>query len=425
VEKAGQEDRCDVAVLGAGAAGLFCAGLLAQSGLRVVVLDHAPQAGRKILISGGGRANFTNLNTRPEHFLSENRHFAKSALARYSPAEFVALVDRHGIAYHEKGPGQLFCDGSARQIVEMLLREAVGATLRLNTTIESVSPTESAAPAESGTPIASVISSSTGFALALASEGRRSTLLARRVVVATGGLSIPKLGATGFGYEVARRFGLRVVSPRPALVPLTFGAEDAERFEGLSGVAAEVEIGPGGPSAVRFRDKLLVTHRGLSGPAVLQASSYWQPGAAVAINFAPGHSITAPLREVGAVRDAATANAAWCRVLPRRLGERLLALSPPARWTNAALDEAEHRLHAWPVTPNGTEGFAKAEVTAGGVATEELHAGTLESRKVPGLYFIGEVVDVTGQLGGYNFQWAWASGAAAARGIQGREGGHG
>jgi predicted Rossmann fold flavoprotein len=397
----GSEDRCDVVVIGAGAAGLFCAGLLAQAGRRVVLVDHAPQAGRKILISGGGRANFTNLNTRPEHFLSENPHFAKSALARYGPAAFVELVERHGIAYHEKGPGQLFCDGAARQIVEMLLREAAGASVRLHTAVDSVTQ------------------GADGFALALSTGGERTRLECARVVVATGGLSIPKLGATGFGYELARRFGLRVVAPRPALVPLTFGADDAERFEGLSGVAAEVEIRTGAGGAVRFRDKLLVTHRGLSGPAVLQASSYWQPGAAVAVDFAPGHSVTAPLREAGAVRDAAAASAAWCRVLPRRLGERLLALAPPARWTNGALDEAEQRLHAWPVTPNGTEGFAKAEVTAGGVATEELHAGTLESRKVPGLFFIGEVVDVTGHLGGYNFQWAWASGAAVARGIVG------
>jgi predicted Rossmann fold flavoprotein len=387
-------------VIGAGAAGLFCAGLLAQGGLRVVLVDHAPEAGRKILISGGGRANFTNLHTRPEHFLSENLHFAKSALARYTPAEFTALVERHGIAYHEKGPGQLFCDGSARQIVEMLLREAAGASLRLNTAVASVKPVAD------------------GFALELASERTSSLLLCPRVVVATGGLSIPKLGATGFGYELARQFGMRVVQPRPALVPFTFGVEDAERFAGLSGVAAEVEVVVGGERAVRFRDKLLVTHRGLSGPAVLQASSYWQPGSAIAVDFAPGQTVTEGLRSAGAVRDEATATAAWCRVLPRRLGERLLELAPPERWTNAALEDAERRLHAWPLTPGGTEGFAKAEVTVGGVATSELHATTLESRKAPGLHFIGEVVDVTGHLGGYNFQWAWASAAAAARAIE-------
>ncbi len=386
-------------MIGAGAAGLLCAGLLAQRGLRVVVLDHAPQPGRKILISGGGRANFTNLHTRPEHFLSENPHFAKSALARYTPAEFVTLVERYGIAYHEKGPGQLFCDGSARQIVEMLLHEAAAARLLLHTVVESVTP------------------SADGFALQLLRAGARSVCSARKVVVATGGLSIPKLSATGFGYELARRFGLRIVEPRPALVPFTFTAADSARFEGLSGVAAEAEISVAGRRPAQFRDKLLVTHRGLSGPVILQASSYWEPGSPIAIDFAPGQSVTAPLRGEGAVRDASTAAAAWCNALPRRLGERLLALAPPARWTNAALDAAEQQLHAWPLTPAGTEGFSKAEVTAGGVATEELHAGTLECRKVPGLHFIGEVVDVTGHLGGYNFQWAWASAAAAARAI--------
>ncbi len=395
-----KEERHDVAVLGAGAAGLFCAGLLAQSGLRVAVVDHAPQPGRKILISGGGRANFTNLNTRPEHFLSENPHFAKSALARYSPQAFVALVERHGIAYHEKAAGQLFCDGSARQIVEMLLHEAQAASLLLNTAIHAVTP------------------SSAGFALDLRAGGCETRLHCARLVVATGGLSIPKLGATGFGYDLARQLGLRVVAPRPALVPFTYAADDAQRFADLSGLSADVEIMIKQKKPVRFRDKLLVTHRGLSGPAVLQISSYWQPGTPIAIDFAPGQQVTAALRAPSAVRDIAAASAAWCSVLPRRLGERLLALSPPDRWTNAALDEAEQRLHAWPCTPEGTEGFAKAEVTAGGVATEELHAGTLESRKVPGLHFIGEVVDVTGHLGGYNFQWAWASAAAAARSIQ-------
>jgi predicted Rossmann fold flavoprotein len=234
-------------------------------------------------------------------------------------------------------------------------------------------------------------------------------------VIATGGLSIPQLGATGFGYDLARQLGLRVVAPRPALVPFTFAADDAERFAGLSGVSAEVEVSLTHRKPVRFRDKLLVTHRGLSGPAVLQLSSYWQAGTPIAIDFAPGQQVTSALRAPSAVRDLAAASAAWCSLLPRRLGERLLALSPPERWTNAALDEAEQRLHAWPCTP---EGFAKAEVTAGGVATDELDAGTLESRKVPGLHFIGEVVDVTGHLGGYNFQWAWASAAAAARAIQ-------
>ncbi len=407
----------DAAVLGAGAAGLFCAGLLRQRGLRVLVVDHAPEPGRKILISGGGRANFTNLGTQPEHFLSENPHFAKSALARYSPQQFVELVERYGIAYHAKAPGQLFCDGSARQVVQMLLAEAEGAELRLGTEVVRVERREH-------------------FALKLRTGGIETEARAGRMVVATGGLSIPKLGATGLGYELARQFGLGVVPTRPALVPFTFGAEDAQRFEGLSGVATEAELvlagaevrvsrselgqaGRGrksgaGLETVRFRDKVLVTHRGLSGPAVLQISSYWRPGMALAVDLAPGQRVCAQLLEPKARRDTAAALGAWSAAMPRRLAERLLAVAPPSGWSNDALLTAEAQLHAWPLMPAGTEGYAKAEVTAGGVATADLHAGTLEARKVPGLHFIGEVVDVTGWLGGYNFQWAWASAAAVA-----------
>jgi predicted flavoprotein YhiN len=427
----GVGERVDVAVLGAGAAGLFCAGLLRQGGLRVVVVDHAPEPGRKILISGGGRANFTNLQTRPEHFLSGNPHFAKSALAGYGPEDFVALVERYGIAYHAKTPGQLFCDGSARQIVEMLVAECAGAALRLGAAIERVERVGD------------------GFRVKLAGTGSAEALEARAVVVATGGLSIPKLGATGFGYEVARQFGLELEPRRAALVPWTFGPEDAERFAGLSGVALEAEVMVGGGAAgagvavgaglrtagsgreagrgsgqgsgrgaeVRFRDKVLVTHRGLSGPAVLQASSYWQAGTVVRLDLAPGRVVTGPLLEPKARRDEAAAVAAWSAVLPRRLAERLLALAGPEGWGNAELAAAERALHGWELTPAGTEGYAKAEVTAGGVATGGLDARTMEAKGVPGLYFIGEVVDVTGQLGGFNFQWAWASGAAAARGI--------
>ena len=399
----------DTVILGAGAAGLFCAGLLAQRGLRVLLVDHAPEPGRKILISGGGRANFTNLNTQPEHFLSENPHFAKSALARYTPQQFVALVERHGIAYHAKAPGQLFCDGSARQIVDMLLAECAGAELRLHTEILRVNPCAQ------------------GFTLDLQDlrdlrEGSSNPVqvTSRTVVVATGGLSIPKLGATGIGYDLARQFGLRVVQHRPALVPFTFNADDAARFEGLSGVAAEAELtlAPShAKKAIRFRDKLLITHRGLSGPAVLQLSSYWQPGSALTLDLAPGQQVTAPLLRPQARRDEPAALAAWSAALPRRLAERLLTLDPPQAWTNRALLSSEHRLHNWPLTPGGTEGYAKAEVTAGGVSTASLHAQTLEARQVPGLYFIGEVVDVTGHLGGFNFQWAWASAAAAAAAI--------
>ncbi len=409
----------DVAILGAGAAGLFCAGLLVQQRLRVLVIDHAPEPGRKILISGGGRANFTNLNTRPEHFLSQNPHFAKSALARYAPEEFVALVERHGITHHPKAPGQLFCDGSARQLVTMLVAEASGMDLRLDTAVLSVDRVADR------------------FVLELRRGGATERLAASTLVVATGGLSIPKLGATGFGYELARQFGLGLVPPRAALVPLSFNPADAAAFEGLSGVATEVEVtlGPGGRSEskrgrpvrdrapVVFRDKLLITHRGLSGPAILQVSSYWQPGMALSLDLAPARQVTAPLLEPGARRDEAAAVAAWSAALPRRFAERLLQLAPPAAWTNDALHGAERRLHAWPLTPGGTEGYAKAEVTAGGVDTADLVAQTLEARQVPGLFFIGEVVDVTGHLGGFNFQWAWASAAAAARAIADRAAG--
>ncbi|WP_370245747.1 NAD(P)/FAD-dependent oxidoreductase [Acidipila sp. EB88] len=392
-------------VLGAGAAGLFCTGLLVKQGLRVLVVDHAPEAGRKILISGGGRANFTNLNTGPENFLSENPHFAKSALARYTPHQFVELVDRYGIGHHAKAPGQLFCDGSARQLVSMLLAEAEGAELSLQTTVRQVTQTAD------------------GFLVRLLRTGTEFIVATTHLVIATGGLSIPKLGATGLGYDLARQFGLSVVPTRAALVPLTFDAEDAAHFEGLSGVAAETEVtisvqqGKKRPETTTFRDKLLITHRGLSGPSILQISSYWRPGYTLNIDLAPNQLVTAPLLRANARRDEGAALAAWAAVLPRRLAERLLRLAPPAAWTNDALMAAEHRLHQWPVTPGGTEGYAKAEVTAGGISTRDLHAQTLEARRVPGLYCIGEVVDVTGHLGGYNFQWAWASAAAAASSI--------
>lgn len=411
----------DVAILGAGAAGLFCAGQLRGSGLRVVVIDHAPEPGRKILISGGGRANFTNLHTGPEHFLSGNPHFCKSALSSYTPDEFVALVERYGIAYHPKAPGQLFCDGSARQIVEMLVAECADAEIRLGAQVAQVEQVERVEPFDS-------LDRASEFTLHLSQGSARETITSRKVVVATGGLSIPKLGATGFGYELARQFGIRVVPTRAALVPFTFHPEDAQRFAGLSGVATEAVVTVLDAAnargdrlhlreKVQFQDKLLITHRGLSGPVVLQASSYWKPGTALVIDLAPGQQVTAPLLAPKARRDEATALAAWGAVLPRRLADRLLQVAPPAAWTNEALYAAEQTLHAWPLMPAGTEGYAKAEVTAGGVSTDELNARTMEARMVKGLYFIGEVVDVTGHLGGYNFQWAWASAAAAARAL--------
>ena len=383
----------DAIVLGAGAAGLMCAIEAGRRGRRVAVLDHADRPGKKILISGGGRCNFTNLHCRPENFLSKNPHFAKSALARYTPEDFLALVRKHHIAYHEKTLGQLFCDRSAREIVAMLLAECdeAGVEIHLQAKITE-------------------LQHDTEFTLHTANTIYRAPAL----VVATGGLSIPKMGATSLGYDLARRFGLKVVEPRPALVPLVLSAADHRRFCDLSGVSTEViaSIGP-----QQFREKMLVTHRGLSGPAILQISSYWQPGAEVVLDFAPGKKLFAPLLAKNARRDGFTAEAALRTALPQRLAERLLQAAPPAAWTNHALEEAELHLHRWPFVPQTTEGYEKAEVTAGGVDTDELSAKTMESRRVPGLFFIGEVVDVTGHLGGHNFQWAWASGAAAGRAL--------
>ncbi len=382
-------------ILGAGAAGLFCAGLLAQRGRRVLLIDHAPAPGRKILISGGGRANFTHLHSTPDNFLSDNPHFAKSALARYTPDQFVALVERHGIA---KTPGQLFCDGSARQLVEMLLREAEAAELRLQTAVTAVTHADSR------------------FIVTLNPGPPVQT---ERLILATGGLSIPKLGATGFGYRIAEQFGLRVVPPRPALVPFTFCLEELNRFADLSGlsVPAQLRVQTAQRTAVRFTDKLLLTHRGLSGPAALQISSYWQPGRTIYVDWAPNEHITAALHDPKTRRDEAALTHALAAHLPRRLAERLLHLAPPDDWTNQALEHTEQQLHAWPITPAGTEGYAKAEVTAGGISTADLHAHSLEAKRVPGLHAIGEVVDVTGHLGGHNFQWAWASAYAAAESI--------
>jgi hypothetical protein len=361
------------------------------------LLDHAERVGKKILISGGGRCNFTNIHCRAENFLSENPHFAKSALARFTPADMIAMVEQHGIRYHEKTLGQLFCDRSAHDIVTMLEKECAASGVRTLV----------------GTSILSIVRD-THFHL----QTKDALLQAESVVVATGGLSIPKMGATGFGYGVAEQFGLRVVACKPGLVPLVFGAEDREQWCDLAGVSAGVEATTGTHKRQgRFREKLLVTHRGLSGPAILQVSSYWHPGESVAIDLAPDIDILSPLRERNAHRDPAAAIAALRTVLPARMAERWMALHEPADWTNASLSAMEQQLHTWQITPAGTEGYAKAEVTVGGVDTAELDAKTMQSRKVPGLYFIGEVVDVTGWLGGYNFQWAWASGVSAGQAV--------
>jgi predicted Rossmann fold flavoprotein len=380
----------DVVIAGAGAAGLFCAIHAGRGGRRVLLLDHAGRVGKKILISGGGRCNFTNLHTTAANFLSANPHFAKSALARFTPADFLTLVEQHRIPWHEKTLGQLFCDRAANDIVAMLEKECAtaGVTIQINTAI-------------------SAITHSGEFHL----ETNRGAMSAAALVIATGGLSIPKMGATGFGYDVARQFGLRIQPCRPALVPLTLNPQDLKAYSDLTGVSAEVIAIAG---SGRFREKLLFTHRGLSGPAVLQASSYWSPGRELVFDLAPDRHWTSTYP-----RDLPSARTALRALLPQRLADRWLEMNPPEAFTNYALEKAEASLHRWALVPAGTEGYEKAEVTAGGVDTAELNARTMESRKVPGLYFIGEVVDVTGHLGGFNFQWAWASGAAAGRALAG------
>lgn len=389
-------DRYDLIVLGAGAAGLMCAAEAGRRGKSVLVLERAERPGKKILISGGGRCNFTNLHTAPDRYLSANPHFARSALSRYTPADFIALVDRYGIAWHEKTLGQLFCDGSARQIVAMLLDEvaAGGGEVRCDQAIGEVGHADGRFRVATG----------------------GGVIEAPALVIATGGPSIPKMGATGFAYDLARRFGLKVVEPRPALVPLTLAGEDA-LFRELSGVSTEVVARCG---AARFREAALFTHRGLSGPAILQISSYWRRGEAVAIDFLPDHQ-EGWLLEAKRTAPRLTLGALLRKALPDRLAttlaERLAYEGMVSNLSDAALRQAEARLRGWAFMPNGTEGFAKAEVTIGGISTAELSSKTMEAKSVPGLYVIGEAADVTGWLGGYNFQWAWASGWAAAQAL--------
>ena len=391
----------DAVVLGAGAAGLMAAAEAGRRGRRVLVLEAGESVGRKILISGGGRCNFTNTGTLAENFLSGNPHFAKSALAAFTPHDMVALVERHRIAWHEKTLGQLFCDGSARQIVTLLERECAEAGVKVRC---GVAVAQVRTRAEGGYTI----------------EAVGGEFRARTVLVATGGLSIPKLGVSGVGYEIARSFGLRVVEPRPALVPLVFAAADAA-WSKLSGVSLEVVAQAESveskrePRAPEFREKLLITHRGVSGPAVLQVSSYWRPGRAVTVDLAPGVEVLRELRGRAAGRDEAALLTRLRAVWPARFAEQWVAAREERGFSNAAVDRLEAAIHAWTLKPAGDEGFSKAEVTVGGVDTAELDARTLEVKRLPGLYFIGEVVDVTGWLGGYNFQWAWASGAAAGR----------
>jgi predicted Rossmann fold flavoprotein len=383
----------DALILGGGAAGLMCAIEAGKRGRRVAVLERADRLGKKILISGGGRCNFTNLHCSAENFISANPHFAKSALARYTPEDFIALVEKHHIPYHEKTLGQLFCDRSAQDILDMLEKEcrAGGVQLFTKAGINKVMRTEE-------------------FVATAADHEFRAPAL----VVATGGLSIPRMGATGFGYDLARQFGLKICETWPGLVPLLFGAEDGRHYSDLAGVSADVIAACNGQ---RFRERMLITHRGLSGPAILQISTYWKKPGAISIDLAPEEAVTAELLESAAARNIGSLRAALRRFLPHRFADRWLDIHAPKSWTNSSLQELERTMHGWTVVPSGTEGYGKAEVTAGGVDTDELSPKTMESIKVPGLFFIGEVVDVTGQLGGFNFQWAWASGASAGRAL--------
>ena len=405
VMQAGSTQQFDVAVIGAGAAGMMCAAQAGQRGLRVVLIDHASTVGEKIRISGGGRCNFTNVNAGPEHFISRNQHFCRSALARYRPGDFVALVRKHRIAFHEKHRGQLFCDESAQQIIAMLQAECAAGQVAWRT----------------GCAVQGVRHENARYLLDTAQAG---TISAARLVIATGGLSIPKIGATDFAYRLARQFGHKIIEPRPALVPLTFNGDDWQPFAALAGVASEVRIETtGNYGAAQFSEDLLFTHKGLSGPAILQVSSFWQSGAPLEIDLLPGLDVgtllAAAKRQGGSARgNLVTALAQW---LPRRLAQTLCEAMPGAAsmlladCPDRVLTQLGARINLWHLTPNGTEGFRKAEVTVGGVDTRELSSQTMESSKAPGLYFIGEAVDVTGWLGGYNFQWAWASAVACAQ----------
>lgn len=388
----------DAVVIGGGAAGLMCAIEAGKRGRAVIVLERSEKVGKKILISGGGRCNFTNLHTRPENFVSANAHFCKSALARFSPRDFIALVERHGIAHHEKELGQLFCDSSARQIVRMLETECeqVGVRIRVDCAVESVAR-------DNG-----VFTVATDL----------GPLQTAALVVATGGLSIPKMGATGFGYQLARQFGHHVVDTRAGLVPLTFGGDQQALLQGLSGVSLPVRARCNGHS---FEAGMLITHRGLSGPAILQASSYWHAGDELVVNLLPDTDVLAWLVKRRSTNSGAELKTQLAELLPKRLAQRLceseLGSEPLQRYGQMQLRSIAERLENWRFYPDGSEGYRTAEVTCGGVDTDELSSATMASRRVPGLYFIGEVVDVTGQLGGFNFQWAWASGHAAGTAV--------
>lgn len=388
----------DVAVIGGGAAGLMCAIEAGKRGRRVVVIEHTDRVGKKILISGGGRCNFTNPNVAAENFISANPHFCKSALARYTPWDFIALVERHGIAYHEKELGQLFCDQSAKLIVKMLADECRHAGVQITT----------------GCNVTSVERVAVGFVI----KTNRSLVRASSLAVASGGLSVPKMGATAFGYDLAKKLGHRIVSTRAGLVPLTFGPDDMVRYRDLSGVSLPVQVSCRRQS---FANAMLFTHRGISGPAILQISSYWQPGDRLTVNLLPLTDASDWLKNRRASRSDAELKTVLGEFLPKRLAQRLcegeLGSRPLRQYAPRELREVCERLQSWYFLPNDTEGYRTAEVTLGGVNTDELSSTTMESKIIPGLYFVGEVVDVTGHLGGFNFQWAWSSGWAAGQAV--------
>ncbi|WP_350335810.1 NAD(P)/FAD-dependent oxidoreductase [Coralliovum pocilloporae] len=388
----------DVIIIGAGAAGMMCAIEAGNRGRSVLLLDHAETPGEKIRISGGGRCNFTNMRTAPQNFLSQNPHFCKSALKSYTQHDFVELVKKHRIAFHEKALGQLFCDDSAQQIIDMLLGECqkAGVDLRTGVNVSGVDKTES------------------GFRLAT----DQGSLTSEALVIATGGKSIPKIGATGFGYEIAQQFDLPIVEPRPALVPLTWADNDKARLKELSGLSVEAVVSHG---KTAFEEALLFTHRGLSGPSILQISSYWREGDNVRINLLPGQKVADDLNRMKKDSGKQQASTALSTVLPKRLAHAIIdemgVNRKMAELATRTIDAIADRVHRWDMKPNGSEGYRTAEVTLGGVDTNSLSSKTMECRTVEGLYFIGEVVDVTGHLGGYNFQWAWSSGVAAGRAV--------
>ena len=384
----------DLIIIGGGAAGLMCAVEANKRGRRALVLDRAAKMGQKIRISGGGRANFTNLHASPANFLSDNPRFCVSALKRYTQHDFIALVENHGISYHERDHGQLFCDGSAQQIIDMLLDEAHGAGVRTATNVIRVSKGEH------------------GFTV----DTDRGVFTAGSLVIATGGPSIPKMGSSGFGYDIARQFGLKVIEPRPGLVPLTFDADTLAKLDGLAGVSLDATVKLG---KIHFTEALLFTHRGLSGPAVLQISSYWREGDTIVIDLLPGTDLFRHLKEARDGQPRTELRTALAQLLPRRLAQRMVEWTDCdgrlAETSDKTLRRLADHINAWRITPNGSEGMRTAEVTVGGVDTRELSSKTMEARSVPDLYFIGETVDVTGHLGGFNFQWAWASGHACGQ----------